>query len=138
MTMKTAAITRLRQKLAADKPVYGLWVTLESPSITEMAVGLAMAQQLVQQQGGILSGQGAAPPPAPSVSAPTAPTMPPDAAASASQSAFDLLSPAEAAKLLGVTEGDVLASLAAGDLKGKKIGSTYRIPRSAVEEFLRS
>jgi excisionase family DNA binding protein len=95
-----------------------------------MAIGLAMAQQMIQQQGGALGpsgGSAAAPPPVPG-----------SAAASAGQSGFDLLSPAEAAKLLGVTEGDVLASLAAGDLKGKKIGSTYRISRSALEEFLGS
>ncbi|MBI3875980.1 MAG: hypothetical protein HY300_08485 [Verrucomicrobia bacterium] len=36
--MNTLAIQQLRQKLAADKPIYGLWITLESPSITEMAV----------------------------------------------------------------------------------------------------
>lgn len=40
--MKTAAITALRQKLAAGRPTYGLWVTLESPSITEMAVALGL------------------------------------------------------------------------------------------------
>ena len=50
---------------------------------------------------------------------------------------FDLLSPADAAKLLGVSEGDVLTSIAAGDLKAKKIGSTYRINRAALEEFLK-
>lgn len=40
--MKTAAIRRLRERLAADAPVFGLWVTLESPSVTEMAVALGM------------------------------------------------------------------------------------------------
>ncbi|MFO1092894.1 MAG: aldolase/citrate lyase family protein [Planctomycetaceae bacterium] len=40
--MKTAAITALRQKLAANRPAYGLWVTLESPSITEMAVAVGL------------------------------------------------------------------------------------------------
>ncbi|MEI6338511.1 MAG: aldolase/citrate lyase family protein, partial [Verrucomicrobiota bacterium] len=40
--MKAAAIKRLRQKLAGQKQVHGLWVTLESPSITEMAVGLGL------------------------------------------------------------------------------------------------
>jgi 2-dehydro-3-deoxyglucarate aldolase/4-hydroxy-2-oxoheptanedioate aldolase len=38
--MKTAAVRALRRKLAADTPAFGLWVTLESPSITEMAVAL--------------------------------------------------------------------------------------------------
>ena len=48
------------------------------------------------------------------------------------------MSPADAAKLLGVSEADVLASLEAGQLKAKKIGSSYRISRTALEEFLKS
>ena len=40
--MKTAAIRSLRNKLAADTPTYGMWVTLESPSITEMGVALGL------------------------------------------------------------------------------------------------
>src|SRR6202051_1691704 len=36
--MNRTALRALRQKLAADTPAFGLWVTLESPSITEMAV----------------------------------------------------------------------------------------------------
>jgi excisionase family DNA binding protein len=50
----------------------------------------------------------------------------------------DLLSPADAAKILGVTEADVVASLTDGSLKGKKIGSTWRITRTALDEFLKS
>ena len=88
---------------------------------TEMAIGLAMAQQMMQQQGGAL---GQATPPA-------GQTPPPI------NQPFDLLSPADAAKVLGVSEGDVLSSIAAGDLKAKKIGSTYRITRVALEEFLK-
>jgi excisionase family DNA binding protein len=89
---------------------------------TEMAVGMAMAQQMLQQQGGIL-GQSAASPTAAPANTPGLP---------------ELLSVAETAKLLGVSEDDVMASLTAGDLKGKRIGSTYRITRTALEEFLRS
>ena len=48
----------------------------------------------------------------------------------------ELLSPAEAAQALGVSEADVLATLEAGDLKGKKIGSTWRITRTALDAFL--
>jgi hypothetical protein len=48
-----------------------------------------------------------------------------------------LLSPADAATALGVTEADVLASLDAGDLKGKKIGSQWRITRAALDDFLK-
>jgi 2-keto-3-deoxy-L-rhamnonate aldolase RhmA len=40
--MNIAALTRFRQKLAAGEPVVGLWVTLESPTITEMAVALGL------------------------------------------------------------------------------------------------
>src|SRR5262245_51646283 len=40
--MKIAAITALRAKLAAGRPTYGLWVTLESPSITELAVAVGL------------------------------------------------------------------------------------------------
>jgi len=52
--------------------------------------------------------------------------------------AIDLMSPAEAATLLGVTENDVLAALTDGSLKAKKIGSTYRISRQAIDDFLKS
>jgi excisionase family DNA binding protein len=38
---------------------------------------------------------------------------------------------------LGVSETDVLATLEAGDLKGKKIGSTWRVTRTALDEFLK-
>ena len=38
----------------------------------------------------------------------------------------------------GVTEADVLATIEAGDLKAKKIGSTYRITRANLEAFINS
>jgi excisionase family DNA binding protein len=37
-----------------------------------------------------------------------------------------------------VSETDVLAALADGSLKGKKIGTAWRITRAALEEFLKS
>jgi excisionase family DNA binding protein len=48
------------------------------------------------------------------------------------------MSPAEAAKALGVSETDVMTALSDGSLKGKKIGSAWRITRSALDEFLKS
>ena len=39
----------------------------------------------------------------------------------------ELLSPAEAAKALGVSEGDVLSALSEGSLKGKKIADAERM-----------
>jgi excisionase family DNA binding protein len=84
----------------------------------EMAVGLAMAQQMLNQPGGV---GGQTTPPA----APAAPTGMPET-----------LSPADAAKALGVTEADVIASLESGDLKGKKIGSQWRLTRAQLAQFL--
>lgn len=40
--MKIPALQRLRAKLRSSQPVYGLWITLESPSICEMAVSLGL------------------------------------------------------------------------------------------------
>ena len=50
----------------------------------------------------------------------------------------NLLSPADAAKVLGVSESDVVAALNDGSLKGKKIGAAWRITAQALDEFLRS
>ena len=65
-------------------------------------------------------------------------TTPPaaPAAPASGTSVPELLSPAEAAKVLGVSEADVIASLDAGDLKGKKIGTQWRITRAALSQFL--
>lgn len=52
--MKTAAIQNLRRKLAAQSPALGLWVTLESPSITEMAVALGVDWVVIDAEHGHL------------------------------------------------------------------------------------
>jgi 2-keto-3-deoxy-L-rhamnonate aldolase RhmA len=52
--MKTSAVTRFRRKLAADESVLGLWVTLESPSITELAVALGLDWVIVDAEHGSL------------------------------------------------------------------------------------
>ena len=82
----------------------------------ELAVGFGIAQQMMQQG---LSGGAATP----TVAAPAA-------------GVADLLSPAQAAEALGVSEADVMSVLETGDLKGKKIGSAWRIPRTALTEYL--
>ncbi len=46
------------------------------------------------------------------------------------------LHPEQAAQLLGVEVADVLAELEAGNLKGRKIGSAWRIAQAALDEFL--
>lgn len=52
--MKTAAIKKLRQKLAAGETVYGLWITLESPTIAEMAVALGVDWIVIDAEHGHL------------------------------------------------------------------------------------
>ena len=52
--MKTSAIRKLRQKLAARQPVYGLWVTLESATITEMAVAMGLDWVVIDAEHGHL------------------------------------------------------------------------------------
>jgi excisionase family DNA binding protein len=87
----------------------------------ELAVGMAVAREMLNQPGGI-TGQTtppAAPPPAPGGGG-----LP------------ELMSPEEAAAALGVSESDVVASLEAGDLKGKKIGTKWRITKAALREFV--
>lgn len=83
----------------------------------EMAVGMSMAQQMLNQSGGI-----------------TAQTTP---AAGASTGVPETMGPADAAKTLGVSESDVIASLEAGDLKGKRIGTQWRITKTALADFLK-
>lgn len=96
----------------------------------EIAMGFGLAQQMMNQPGGILSPQGT--PPAGGAPAQVANPAP------AASGLPELLSPAEAAQALGVSEADVIATLNDGSLKGKKIGSTWRITRAALNEFLKN
>lgn len=52
--MKTSAIRKLLQKLAAAEAVYGLWITLESASISEMAVALGLDWVVIDAEHGHL------------------------------------------------------------------------------------
>ena len=81
----------------------------------QMAMGFGMAQEMMKSMQ-------ATPPMLPG--APISTAIP------------ELLSPEQAAQILGVTEADVIASIDAGELKGKKIGSTYRISCAALDAFL--
>ena len=89
----------------------------------EVAVGMSMAQQMFNQPGGVMA---QATPPA---GAP--------AAAGVAGAIPETIGPADAAKALGVSEADVIASLEAGDLKGKRIGTQWRITKSALADFLK-
>jgi excisionase family DNA binding protein len=86
----------------------------------EMAVGMAMAQQMLNQPGGI-----------------TAQATPPAGVPAGARAGVpETLSPADAATLLGVAEADVVASLESGDLKGKRIGTQWRVTKAQLTEFL--
>jgi excisionase family DNA binding protein len=92
---------------------------------SELAVGFAIAQQIMQQQGvpgapGAAGAAGAA------------------VAAGAVGAAPDLLSPADVAKKLGVPEADVMTIISSGELAAKKIGTSYRITRAALDKYLAS
>ena len=52
--MKTEAIQRLRSKCRAYETVYGLWITLESPSITEIAVAMGLDWVVIDAEHGHL------------------------------------------------------------------------------------
>src|SRR6478735_10892762 len=54
VTMKVPALQRFRQQLSAGQPVYGLWVTLESASVTEMAVALGLDWVVIDAEHGQL------------------------------------------------------------------------------------
>jgi excisionase family DNA binding protein len=75
----------------------------------EIAVGMTIAKEMVSQTGGATT---------------PARTWP------------EILTPADAAKVLGVSEVDVIASLEAGEMKGKRIGSLWRITRTQLDQFL--
>jgi excisionase family DNA binding protein len=95
---------------------------------SELAVGFAIAQQLMQQSGVVGT---------PTPSAGAAGTLGAAAAAAPARAGMpDLLSPAEAAQALGVSEEDVMAIITSGELQAKKIGASYRIRRAALQAYL--
>ncbi|MBK7202210.1 SPFH domain-containing protein [Candidatus Amarolinea dominans] len=61
----------------------------------------------------------------------------PGAAPAAAAAVPDVMTTAEAAAYLKVSEADVLALIAEGDLKARKIGAQYRVGRAALDEFLK-
>lgn len=60
------------------------------------------------------------------------------AGAAAAASMPDVMSPAQAATYLQVTEADVQQMITEGQLKAKKIGAQFRISKSALDDFLKS
>ncbi|MDO4704629.1 MAG: SPFH domain-containing protein [Comamonadaceae bacterium] len=98
----------------------------------QMAMGFGMAQEMMRSMQGAPGVPGAAPAGASAVMAPAAAP-----AASAGAAGLEVLTPEQAAQLLSVSVEDVMAAIAAGDLKARKLGNATRIARSALEEFLK-
>jgi excisionase family DNA binding protein len=104
----------------------------------QMGAGLSLGQQMAQA---LAAGQSTSPAPVipAAAAATTAPVTPAAAAPTTAPAGIpDLMSPADAARALGVGEADVMTALGDGSLKGKKIGASWRITRSALDEFLKS
>ena len=95
---------------------------------SELAVGFGIAQQMLAQSGMTA-------PPTPPV-APGAGAVGGVAAAAAAAPSIDLLGVADVAKTLGVSDADVMSVIESGELKAKKIGSTYRVTRAALDSYL--
>jgi membrane protease subunit (stomatin/prohibitin family) len=85
----------------------------------ELAVGFGLAQDMMRQ--GFAGGQAT-----PTATPAAAPGLP------------ELLGPAEVAQALGVSEADVMTVLESGDLKGKKIGSAWRVSRAVLTDYMKS
>jgi excisionase family DNA binding protein len=81
-----------------------------------VGMGTAMAQMVSQASGGGGGGE----------SAPAAAAVP------------DIMTLSEAAAYIRVGEEDILAIINSGELKAKKIGSSYRISKSAIDTYLSS
>ena len=93
---------------------------------SELAVGFAIAKQLMEQQNPLSAGGGPAAAGAAGTQGAARAGMP------------EMLTPANVAEVLGVPESDVLTIIESGELAAKKIGSSYRIRRDQLEAYLAS
>jgi excisionase family DNA binding protein len=103
---------------AAQNPSGGAGLT------AGIGAGLGVGNVLQESLRGMTGAQGAAGQPQPSGSPPAGGGMP------------DVMTPAEAASILRVSEEDVLAAIEAGDLKARKLGNAFRISKKSLEDFL--
>jgi excisionase family DNA binding protein len=50
----------------------------------------------------------------------------------------EVMTPAEAAAYLKISEADVMAMITGGQVKAKQMGASYRISKKALDDFLNS
>jgi excisionase family DNA binding protein len=87
-----------------------------------LGAGMAIAQQMTH---GIMG----------ATQQPVAPAAP---AAPAAAKVPSVMTPAQAAAYLQVTEADIMAMITDGSLKAKKLGSSYRLAKAVIDEFMAS
>jgi excisionase family DNA binding protein len=102
---------------AAQNPSGGAGLT------AGIGAGMGLGQAIGQSLQG-MSGQQAQQQPQPQLPA-------------AAAGAQDVMTPGEAATYLRVSEEDVIAAIASGELKAKKIGNAYRISKDSLDTFLK-
>lgn len=89
-----------------------------------MGVGLGAGASMAQMMTGMMSGA-------------MQPGGQPQQPAAAPVAAPDVMSPAQAAAYLQVSEADVMQMIQTGQIKAKQIGTQYRISKAALDEFLK-
>lgn len=99
-----------------------------------MAMGFGMSQQMLQQMQSPAAAT--APAAADPFSAAAAQAQQAASPNSPAMTAPQVYTPEQAAQVLGVSVGDVLAELESGQLKGRKIGSQWRIAQASLDAFL--
>jgi excisionase family DNA binding protein len=101
----------------------------------ELSAGLAMGQSLLQPGGLAAPGPPSPPrfvPPASGAAVSGAATS----GAATSAGVAELLTLEQVAQVLSVAVSDVLQELDSGNLKGRRIGSQWRISRAALDAFM--
>ena len=104
---------------AAQNPSGGAGLT------AGIGAGIGISDVMRQSLQGAMSNQGAAQQTAGAASGAAAGGM------------LDVMTPAEAAAVMKVSEEDVLAAINDGSLKARKMGTAFRISKAALEEFLK-
>ncbi len=88
-----------------------------------LGAGMAIAQQMTQGMMG-------------ATQQPAQTQQPATPAAPAGGQVPNIMTPAQAAIYLQVAEADIMAMITDGSLKAKKLGSTYRISKAVIDEFM--
>jgi len=118
------------QKYMQFQAARGIRDAAQNPSggVASAGVGLGAGLGMGQVMAGMMS-QSMQQPPA-QQAAPTAPT--------GGGPAPEVMTPAEAAAYLKVSEADVMSMITGGQVKAKQMGASYRISKKALDDFLNS